>query len=313
MAIVGLDYASARPSAAAIKAAGYDFVVRYLTVGGPGLPGKLLTTTEFADLIANDVAIAFNFETTADRMLDGYAAGVADANTATSVVASLGVPPDRRIVYFSADFDASPAQQAEIDDYLRGAISVLGLGHVGAYGSFYVCKRCLDNQTATWAWQTAAWSGGNVEPRAHIFQRIGTVTVDGVDCDVNEALILPDFGQHPVPAASVRSRRRDPSMELPPTSTRIDRQVPTDVVGGWCGAANLWLTANTGGATVYGVYQVVNRGSSPPQVTPLLTSPNGATFTQWWPAMYSLGAGTTSVVVNYIAPQGMQAHVEYQR
>lgn len=308
----GLDYSGGRPGAAAIKTAGYDFVARYLTDGGPGLPGKLLTPAEFADLMANDVAVAFNFETTATRMLAGYDAGVADANTAASVVASLGVPPDRRIVYFSADWDVSLAEQSEVDDYLRGCASVIGLDRVGIYGGFWPVSRALNNNTATWAWQTAAWSGGNREPRAHIYQRIGTVTVNGIECDVNEALILPDFGQHPVSATS-RSRRRDPSMELPPTSSRIDKQVPTDVVDGWCGSANLWLTANTGGATVYGVYQIVNRGSSPPQVTPLASSPNGLSFTQWWPAMYPLATGTTSVVVNYLAPQGMQAHIEYQR
>lgn len=299
------------PSAVAIKAAGYSFTCRYLTDGGPGLPGKLLKPGEFADLMAYGISVALNWETTADRMLDGYNAGVADANQAASVAASLGVPDDRPI-YFSCDMDASLAQQAEVDDYLRGCASVIGLDRVGIYGGFWPVSRALNNGTATWAWQTEAWSGGNIEPRAHLLQRIGFVTVDGVECDVNEALVLPDFGQHPVPATS-RSRRRDPSMELPPTASRIDKQVPTDVVNGWCGAANLWLTANTDGATVYGVYQVVNRGSdTPPQVTPLLTSPNGKSFTQWWPAMYALEPGTTSVIINYTAPQGMQAHVEYQ-
>lgn len=192
---LGLDYAGGRPGGAAIAAAGYTFVCRYLTDGGPGLPGKLLTPAEYADLMAAGVAVVLNWETTADRMKAGYAAGVADANAAGMQALTLGHPSDRPI-YFSADFDASPADQAEIDDYLRGAISVIGASRVGVYGSYYVCQRCLNNGTATWAWQTAAWSGGQREPRAHLYQRIGTVTVGGVDCDVNESA-QADFGQHP--------------------------------------------------------------------------------------------------------------------
>lgn len=111
----------------------------------------------------------------------------------------------------------------------------------------------------------------------------------------------------------VRSRRRDPGMELPATKTRLDKQLPTDDVGGWCGAANLLLTANTGGATVYGVYAVVHRGdATPPDVRPLLKDDKGRDFMQWWSMKAALPAGTTSVVVNYTADQGMVARIEYE-
>lgn len=117
-----------------------------------------------------------------------------------------------------------------------------------------------------------------------------------------------------VPLVLRRSHRRDEenSMLFPPSTTRIDMQIPTDVVGGWCGAANLLLNANTGGALVYSVMAVVDRGSTPPLVTTLLGNPNGQNFVQWWPLKKPLPAGTTSVVVNYTAPAGMVAHVEYE-
>lgn len=116
------------------------------------------------------------------------------------------------------------------------------------------------------------------------------------------------------PLSGTRSRRReDADMELPATDTRIDKQVPTDVVGGWCGAANLLLTANTGGATVYGVYAVSDRGPTQPLVTPLLKADAGQDFAGWWPMKAALPAGTTSVVVNYTAPAGMVARIEYER
>jgi hypothetical protein len=213
---LGLDYAGGLPGAAAIKKAGYRFVCRYLTPGGPGLPGKLLTPEEYADLQAHGIAAVVNWETSATRMLDGYNAGVADAEAAETRIRAVGHPLDRP-VFFSADFDATPAQQAEIDDYLRGVASVLGADRVGIYGSYNVVKRCLDNHTARWAWQTAAWSRGQVEPRIHIYQRITSATVGGVECDVNEALKLPDFGQHPT-----RHHRRDDMPLLPATTMPAD-------------------------------------------------------------------------------------------
>lgn len=191
--ILGLDYAGGRPGGAAISAHGYQFVVRYLSDGGPGLPGKLLTAAEYVDLQHAGVAVCCNWETTATRMLGGNAAGVSDAQKASAVCLGLGHPPDRPI-YFSADFDAAPGQQGTLDDYLRGVASVIGLARVGVYGGYWVVKRCLDSGTAKWAWQTGAWSGGNVDPRIHLYQRIGYVNVNGVECDVNEARQL-DFGQ----------------------------------------------------------------------------------------------------------------------
>lgn len=191
--ILGLDYAGGRPGGAAIMANGYQFVVRYLSDGGLSLPGKLLTAAEYADLQRAGVAVCCNWESTATRMLDGFAAGVSDAQKASAVCMSLGHPPTRPI-YFSADFDATPAQQVNIDAYLDGAASVVSLARTGVYGGFWVVKRCLDNGKAKWGWQTGAWSGGNIDPRIHLYQRIGYVSVNGVECDVNEARQL-DFGQ----------------------------------------------------------------------------------------------------------------------
>lgn len=195
MATLGLDYAGGRPGGGAIAAAGYKFVVRYLTDGGPGLPGKLLTIAEYRDLQSNGISCVTNWETTSDRMKSGRAAGIADAQAADTAARGVQHPGDRP-VYFSADWDATPADQAAIDDYLRGAGSVIGQSRVGIYSGYWPVKRALDNGTAAWAWQTAAWSGGHVDPRIHIYQRIGYVTVGGVQCDVNEAL-RSDYGQHP--------------------------------------------------------------------------------------------------------------------
>jgi glycoside hydrolase-like protein len=217
--VLGLDYAGGRPSPQSIKEAGYQFTCRYLTSGGAGLPGKLLTRDEYQALIAAGIGVAVNYETTADRMKQGYAAGVADARAAQTQLETIGYPAAERPVYFSADWDASPVEQELIDSYLRGAASVIGRERVGIYGSYYVVARCLDNGTATWAWQAGAWSGGQIEPRAHIYQHIQTVVIDGIPCDVNEALMRPDFGQHPYTLMKRRTRamtyRIDPTFAPP--------------------------------------------------------------------------------------------------
>jgi hypothetical protein len=189
----GLDYAGGRPGGAAIKAAGFDFVVRYLAPGGTSLPGKLLTPAEADDLRAHGVLIVSNWESYADRMLEGRAAGSQDAHSARAQALRCGGTIDRPI-YFSADWDASAAEQAPIDDYLRGAAEVIGAENVGIYGGYWSCSRALNNGTAAWAWQTDAWSGGRVDHRINLHQRIGFITVGGVECDVNEAK-TQDFGQ----------------------------------------------------------------------------------------------------------------------
>lgn len=189
----GLDYAAGRPGGQAIRAAGFDFAVRYLSPGGPTLPGKLLTTEEAADLRAHEVSIVSNWETTATRMLDGFQAGVTDARAAVAQVLRCGGRTDRP-VYFSVDFDATPAQQLPINAYLDGAATVLGREWVGIYGGYWPVSRALDAGAARWAWQTDAWSGSNVETRRHLRQTRRQVVVGGVVCDVNEAE-ADDFGQ----------------------------------------------------------------------------------------------------------------------
>ncbi|MFE9325205.1 glycoside hydrolase domain-containing protein [Nocardia sp. NPDC052278] len=190
---LGLDYAAGRPGGAAIRAAGFDFVVRYLSEGGPTLPGKQLTPAEADDLRANGISIVSNWETTAARMLDGYGAGIIDARAGLAQVLRCGGRSDRPI-YFSADFDSTPQDQVAINAYLEGAATVLGPANVGIYGGFWSISRALDAGAAAWSWQTDAWSGTNVETRRNIHQTLRQVVVGGVICDVNEAETI-DFGQ----------------------------------------------------------------------------------------------------------------------
>lgn len=316
--VLGVDYAGGRPNPAALIEAGYLFACRYLSDGGSSLPGKLLTAREYEALLAAGVGVVPNWETTSDRMRAGRQAGIDDATAATAVLNDVGYPPDRA-VYFSADWDTTPADQAAIDAYLTGAATVIGASQVGVYGSYYVVRRCLNNGTAAWAWQTVAWSGGQIEPRAHILQHAATVTVGGVQCDVNQAL-QADFGQHP----TSRRRRhhdmdtlpatpppRDPN-SAPSTWPQINRDVGFDPAGGpeggfeGCFGCQEW-----GGRTADDVRGFLRLASwiTPTGLIPvsaaLSTAGSGVVVHDHSPtAPMTAPSGATGISVNYAAPGG---------
>lgn len=203
---LGLDYSAGHPSPAAITRAGYSFVCRYLSsVGNP----KDITASECAELRAAGVDVALVYETTADRATAGHDAGAADAHNAIVEADSVGL--SGWPIYFAVDEDLPDyapdstdpvAKLGRVALYLYGVASVIGLARTGVYGGYWTVSRALDAGLVTYAWQTGAWSGTNVDPRIHLYQRIGGVKVGGVDCDVNEARRV-HFGQQPPNAVRV--------------------------------------------------------------------------------------------------------------
>jgi hypothetical protein len=192
---LGIDYAGGRPSGADIAAAGYSFVCRYMSNGGDELPGKLLLPQEVADLHTNGISIVLNWETTGTTALGGFDAGVQDALGAVQTGITIGSPIGS-VVYFSVDFDATPQDQAAINDYFRGVNSIIGVTATGIYGGYWPVSRALNAGVVSWAWQTQAWSGGNQDPRINILQNnnAGYAWIDGVECDIDVAQTA-NFGQ----------------------------------------------------------------------------------------------------------------------
>ena len=179
----GVDFSFDRPGAAALVAEGKEFVIRYIPYPGDG--GKGLTLSEVAEYGAAGLAIGLVFESTAARHLDGYDAGVQDAHTAGVACDALGLGAIP--IYFAVDFDAKPTQMALIDEYQRGAISVLGLMRVGVYGSFAVIDHCHFFGTAAWFWQTYAWSSGVKHPYRHLYQYSNGESINRAAVDFCEA------------------------------------------------------------------------------------------------------------------------------
>ena len=182
----GVDYSSGRPSGAALAAAGVGFAARYVS----HTSSKNITASEAADLAAHGVWTVLVWETTANRAGAGKSAGIADATEALAQATAAGMPAGRPL-YFAVDWDANPSV---VVPYFQGVASVLGLDRTGAYGGYKVIKYLLDHGLIAWAWQTAAWSGGQWDARAHIRQPATTVRINGVACD-NDTSQQEDFGQ----------------------------------------------------------------------------------------------------------------------
>ena len=212
MATEGLDYSWARPGGAAIKNAGRKFVVRYLFEDGQG--GKGLDASELADLLANGLEICLVYEAYAASPKGGRAVGVAHAEASQREINRLGLPKNSP-VYFAIDWDAQAGEQAVIDEYLRGAASVIGMERVGVYGSAQVMARCMANKTATWFWQTYAWSRGQVTQGIHLYQYLNGQNLNGA-VDYNRTS-LDNYGQ--VSKAGQISTAPAPSQPSSPSGT----------------------------------------------------------------------------------------------
>lgn len=190
---LGIDCAGRPGGVAVAKFSPYSLICRYLSDGGASLPGKKLLPDEAADYLANDVAIVSNWETYANRAREGYDAGHSDAINAWNQHKACG-GPDNVVVYFSVDYDAPESDQAGINAYFQACVDYLGVQSVGVYGGYWVCKRVKEAFPGVHIWQTKAWSGSNEHPEANLLQRIGFVTVGGVECDVNEIRTPGDAG-----------------------------------------------------------------------------------------------------------------------
>jgi hypothetical protein len=97
--VLAIDYSFARPTPAAIKAAGVSGVMRYLG----GSRNKDLTAGEAADLLAQGLWIGLNWESSAQRVnVGGMAGGLDDAHSANAQADQIGAPHDA-VIFYSCD------------------------------------------------------------------------------------------------------------------------------------------------------------------------------------------------------------------
>lgn len=164
------------------RAHGYEFVCRYLVPTG----WKRLTREEAEAISQAGLQIVSVFETTADRALGGYAAGLADGATAQLVAAAVGQPVGSRI-YFAVDFDATAVQMATVVEYIRGCSKATPNFTTGVYGSAAVVRAVQAAGVCSGFWQTYAWSKGTKVPGIQIYQYQNDITVNGIGIDRDES------------------------------------------------------------------------------------------------------------------------------
>jgi len=190
----GLDYAwHGRIDAGAMKRAGYEFVIRYLSRDR----SKDLWPAERDQLLRAGLKLGLVWETTAARATEGYAAGLRDAKEAYPRAWDLGMPKHRP-VFFAVDVDASGPQ---VRPYFEGVRDAFPAVPVGMYGGWTTVDYLHRHKLAGYLWQTIAWMyGRGWHPAAHIHQYdTRTNMVGGASCDLDRA-VVPDYGCWPFDA-----------------------------------------------------------------------------------------------------------------
>jgi len=211
-----IDFAERRIPPEEIKSAGYDGVVNYVSESRPGANFEAKPITrEYADALrAAGLQIVSNYQygkpgwSAPSDFTRGYDGGVTDAQTALRLHAAAG-GGNSAPIFFSVDDDIDLNTWNSLAvNWFRGINSVLGVDRTGIYGHSKACAWAIrdgviGNSTSAghrWAWQTKAWSHGEREPMAVLYQSVvdspsnpGPL-LGGIHVDVDEVLAT-DFGQ----------------------------------------------------------------------------------------------------------------------
>jgi glycoside hydrolase-like protein len=211
-----IDFAERRIAPGEIKAAGYAGVVNYVSESRPGanFEAKPLTR-EYADsLRAAGLHIVSNFQygkpggTAPSDFTRGFDGGVADAHEALRLHNAAG-GSNSAPIFFSVDDNINvDTWNTLVINWFRGIISVLGIQRTGIYGHAQACRWAINDgaighsSTAghLWAWQTKAWSNGQRESAAVLYQEVVNSPsnpgplLGGIHIDVDEVLAV-DYGQ----------------------------------------------------------------------------------------------------------------------
>jgi hypothetical protein len=179
----------------------------YLAPGGTS-SWKVRSTQTVHDYLAAGYRVVFNWEYDGTPG-NGRGTGIDAAQQSEAQLGNYRAHCDRCSEWISLDTpviftfaDEQFPDRALLAAAHSGAASVLGPGRCGGYGGVDTIGYLFDNQLVVYGWQTYAWSGGRVDPRAQLYQRLNTATVD------YDVAYAEDFGQVPRPSTSGRTRRQ---------------------------------------------------------------------------------------------------------
>ena len=142
-------------SAKILRENGVSFVCRYL---GPASWGKTITKAEADTMLAAGLSILLCYETGADRMRGGAAAGEIDGLNARNYAQDLGLPAGTAI-FFACDYNVPDRDLILCESYIRNAQAALGgIYEAGAYGPERLVSFLSERGACDKYWQCVAWS-----------------------------------------------------------------------------------------------------------------------------------------------------------
>lgn len=153
----GIDTAARITAAQARKMRedGVSFVGRYI---GQESWSKTITKDEIEILHGEGVSVLLCYESYAERMRGGAAAGAADGATVALHANRIGVPAGTAIM-FACDYNAPSGDFALIEQYLRAAQNALGgVYEAGCYAPEKVVAYLSEKGVCEKFWQCVAWS-----------------------------------------------------------------------------------------------------------------------------------------------------------
>jgi hypothetical protein len=212
-----VDFTHRQPTPEQIKAAGFDGALVYVSELRPGadFDFKPVTRAYTDGLRAAGLHVVSCYQygkpgwpKSPSDYTRGFDGGVADARTALRLHSAAGGPPTAPIFFSIDEGIDNDTWNSFAVRWLRGINSVLGVGRTGVYGHARVCTWAIDDGVIGrstspghwWAWQTRAWSSGERESRAVLYQSVVVsgselgVPIGGTHVDVDDVL-APDFGQ----------------------------------------------------------------------------------------------------------------------
>ena len=157
MTYQGIDTAAriTAEQARKMREIGISFAGRYL---GPESWGKTVTKAEADALLAGGIFILLCYETSAERMRGGTAAGAADGANALRYARELGVPVGT-CIFFACDYDVPDSDLIRCENYITAAQSAMGgVYEAGCYGPEKIVSFLSDRGDCFKFWQCCAWS-----------------------------------------------------------------------------------------------------------------------------------------------------------
>lgn len=193
--VKGIDTATplTAKTAAALRAAGYAFVGRYLVPATGTLKWKALTKAEAELITGAGLRLLTVWETTADRAKGGAAAGLIDGRKAKACAEAIGMPRSGAI-YFAVDYDAGAKDMEAVAAYLIAAEQECRPYEAGVYGGYKVIEAAKAYFACTHFWQCVAWSYGKKSPALQVYQAQWDKQICGVRVDVNECADMDKAG-----------------------------------------------------------------------------------------------------------------------